>query len=122
VEGCTDVLAARPILYEKFLEYNGQDPWEVVTLTLAIFKVSRGDIRQCMIGGTNIGRDSDTISSQAALLAAGISGSAAIPADLLAFLPQKAVDSYRARSDAMLELICEKSVRSLELASIFTVS
>ena len=120
VEGCPDVLAARPILYEKFLEYNGQDPWEVVTLTMAIFKVSRGDVRQCMIGGTNIGRDSDTISSQTALLAAALSGSAAIPQDLLAFLPQKAIDNFRAKTDAMLDLIGEKSVRSLEIASIFT--
>lgn len=61
VEGYRDVLEVRQILYDRFLSYNGQDPWEVIALTLAIFKVANGDVWQCMVGGTNIGRDSDTI-------------------------------------------------------------
>jgi ADP-ribosylglycohydrolase len=92
VESCTDVLSARKILYDGFLEYNGQDPWEVVAFTLAIFKVSKGDVWQSMIGGTNIGRDSDTISSQAAILSACMQGMKGVPSDLLKLFSSSVIE------------------------------
>ena len=79
VEGQNDVLAARETLYD-FLEYNGQDPWEVIAFTLAIFKVAGGDPWQAALGGTNIGRDSDTIACQAAFLSVCLTGSSGVPA------------------------------------------
>lgn len=108
VEGCQDVLEVRKILYDRFLEYNGQDPWEVVSFTLAIFKVSGGDVWKSMLGGTNIGRDSDTISSQAAILSACIHGMAAVPSELVALFNPSVVEEYKKLALNLVELVRRK--------------
>lgn len=118
VEGCTDVLNARKILYENYLEYNGQDPWEVVTFTLAMFKVAKGDVWQSMIGGTNIGRDSDTISSQAAILSACMHGMKGIPEHLLSLFGSNAMENYQALARDLTFLVRKRCVRSLDTARI----
>lgn len=117
VEGCGDVLAARDILYRDFLEYNGQDPWEVVTLTLAIFKVCGGDVWQAMVGGTNIGRDSDTISSQAALLSAALRGMAGVPQAVLALFSEPVLANYRKMAGELAALVRRKCLRALDDAA-----
>ena len=78
------VLAARPELYEKCMLYHCIDPLEVLGLALAMFKISAGDVRQAAIGGTNIGRDSDTIAGRAAMLAGLHTGSKSVPEDWMA--------------------------------------
>jgi len=64
----TDVLAARKELYEKCLYYHTIDPLELLGLSCAMFKIAKGYVRLAVIGGTNIGRDSDTISGRGAVL------------------------------------------------------
>jgi ADP-ribosylglycohydrolase len=54
------------------------DPLELWGLALAMFKIARGDVRQASIGGTNIGRDSDTIAGRAAMLASALNGTAGV--------------------------------------------
>jgi len=117
VEECSDVLTARELLYASFLEYNGQDPWEVVTFTLAIFKVAKGDVWQCMIGGTNIGRDSDTISNLSATLSACLHGTDSIPEHLLSLFSETALAEYKQLTGNLTKIIQERCKRSLNTAN-----
>jgi ADP-ribosylglycohydrolase len=116
VEGCPDVLAAREILYAGYLEYNGQDPWEVITFTLAIFKVSRGDVWQCMLGGANIGRDSDTIANLSAVLSACLHGTACIPKHLLSLFGEAALTEYQRLAQGLTDAVQSRCERILETA------
>lgn len=74
-----DVFAARKPLYDELLEYAAIDPQEVFALTFGIFAASGGDTEQAMIGGANIGRDSDTISSLNGQLCGAMNGIQSIP-------------------------------------------
>jgi ADP-ribosylglycohydrolase len=74
-----DVFSARKGLYEKCLQYAPIDPQEVLALTFGIFKSSRGDTRMAVIGGANIGRDSDTISSLNGQLCGALNGFRSAP-------------------------------------------
>ena len=74
-----DVLAARAELYDKCLLYHMIDPLELWGFALAMFKIANGDVRQAAIGGTNIGRDADTIAGRAAMLAGTLRGAGAVP-------------------------------------------
>ena len=56
-------------------------PLELWGLSLAMFKIANGEVRQSAIGGTNIGRDSDTIAGRAAMLSGTLRGSANVPAE-----------------------------------------
>lgn len=116
LEGCDDVLKGRAILYEGYLEYNGQDPWEVVTFALGIFKVANGDVWQCMLGGTNIGRDSDTIASLSSTLAACLHGTGSIPKHLLLLFDERALQEYEEIAQHMVELVSSRCKRSLNVA------
>ena len=69
-----DVFAVRKELYEKCLLYHMIDPIELLGFSLAMFQVAQGDVRQAAIGGTNIGRDSDTIAGRGAMLAGALNG------------------------------------------------
>jgi ADP-ribosylglycohydrolase len=82
----TDVLAARAELYEKCLYYHHIDPLELLGLSYAMFMIARGDVRQAAIGGTNIGRDADTISGRAAMLAGTLRGAGSVPDDWVALV------------------------------------
>ncbi|MBC8235047.1 ADP-ribosylglycohydrolase family protein [bacterium] len=115
-EGCPDVLAAREILYAGFLEYNGQDPWEVITFTLAIFKVARGDVWQCMLGGANIGRDSDTIANLSAVLAACLHGTASIPQHLLSLFGETVLEEYQGLAQELTDAVHVRCKRVIETA------
>ena len=74
-----DVYAAREGLYAEMLQYGAIDPQEVFALTFGIFKASRGDTEQAMLGGANIGRDADTISSLNGQLCGALNGVDSIP-------------------------------------------
>lgn len=77
--GCQDVFAAREPLYAEMLQYAAIDPQEVFALTFGIFAASRGDTEQAMLGGANIGRDADTISSLNGQLCGALHGMSAVP-------------------------------------------
>jgi ADP-ribosylglycohydrolase len=81
-----DVFAARKDLYENCLQYAPIDPQEVLALTFGIFKASGGDTRMAVIGGANIGRDSDTISSLNGQLCGAMNGYGSAPESWVAGL------------------------------------
>lgn len=122
VEGFTDVLEVRSTLYRHFLEYNGQDPWEVVTFTLCIFKVADGDVLQCMIGGANIGRDSDTIASLSAVLGACLHGTAGIPEKFLSLFSEENMKEYKYLSRELVRLVKMRCLRSADVAEVLCSS
>ena len=74
-----DVFDAREGLYSEMLQYAAIDPQEVLAMTFGIFAASRGDTEQAIIGGANIGRDADTISSLNGQLCGALGGVDAIP-------------------------------------------
>lgn len=76
---CADVFAAREPLYAEMLQYAAIDPQEVFALTFGIFAASGGDTEQAMLGGANIGRDADTISSLNGQLCGALNGMGAVP-------------------------------------------
>ena len=74
-----DVFAAREPLYAELLQYAAIDPQEVFALTFGIFAASGGDTEQAMLGGANIGRDADTISSLNGQLCGALNGIDSVP-------------------------------------------
>jgi ADP-ribosylglycohydrolase len=109
-----DVLAARAELYEKCLLYHAIDPLELWGFALAMFKVANGDVRQAAIGGTNIGRDSDTISGRAAMLAGTLRGAANVPADWMAMFSPESLERIKRNAGRFVKLITEKKLGRLQ--------
>lgn len=52
---------------------------EVVTKAVCLFRMTRGDLRQTLIGGVNMGRDTDCLTAVAAGLAGALTGGASLP-------------------------------------------
>ncbi len=100
-----DVLAVRPALYERCLLYHMIDPLEVIGFSLAIFQVADGNVREAAIGGTNIGRDSDTISGRAAMLSGLLRGAGNVPAEWVAMFGQAAIDRIDQNANQFASLI-----------------
>lgn len=96
-----DVLEARAELSERCLLYHFIDPMELWGLSLAMFQIARGDVRQAAIGGTNIGRDSDTIAGRAAMLSGTLHGTAGIPKEWLRLFPDTTLRGIRERAQAL---------------------
>jgi ADP-ribosylglycohydrolase len=103
-----DVLAARAELYEKCLFYHPIDPLEVWGLALAMFKIARGDVRQSAVGGTNIGRDSDTIAGRAAMLAGALRGAGNVPQEWVAMFGEPALTRIDRNAAALADLVAGK--------------
>ncbi|MCL2665041.1 MAG: ADP-ribosylglycohydrolase family protein [Defluviitaleaceae bacterium] len=118
VEGIIDVLTARQTIYDSFYAYNGQDPWEVIAYTLAIFKVAGGDVWQAALGGTNIGRDSDTIACQAALLSACMSGMKGVPEYMLSMYTESTLARYKNICRDVVALIRKKCDYAFNIAEM----
>lgn len=78
-----DVFEVREPLYKECLSYGAIDPVEVVALTFAIVQASGGDPRKAIIGGANIGRDSDTISRLGGSICGALRGIDLIPKNWL---------------------------------------
>jgi ADP-ribosylglycohydrolase len=74
----TDVFALRNELTEWFRGWSmcGE---ENVTVALAIFCVTNGDLKSSIIAGVNWGRDTDCIAAMAAGLSGGLSGMGTTP-------------------------------------------
>jgi len=101
----SDVLAARPELYARCLLYHHIDPLEVWGLALAMFKIAKGDVRQAAIGGTNIGRDSDTIAGRAAMLAGIVSGASNVPQEWQQLFRPETLERIHRNSARLADLI-----------------
>jgi len=108
-----DVLAARPELYEKCLFYHMIDPLELWALALAMFKIARGDVRQAAIGGTNIGRDSDTIAGRAAMLSGALNGAAGVPKEWMALFKPEVLARIKNNALRLAEIAGEKRLARL---------
>ena len=100
-----DVFDARADIYGNLLQWHAIDPVEVLTLTLCIFKISGGDVRTSIIGGVNIGRDSDTIANLNGALSGALHGAAAIPKDWVDQVSPDSVDKFRNVAREMSQLI-----------------
>jgi len=109
-----DVLAVRAELYEKCLCYHMIDPLELWGFALAMLKVSRGDVRQAAIGGTNIGRDSDTIAGRAAMLAGTLAGAAGIPAEWIALFKPDVLARIKGNAGLYADLIATKKLPRMQ--------
>jgi hypothetical protein len=116
LEGVSDFKGLRDVLYGNFLEYNGQDPLEVVTFTLGIFKVSGGDALKAMQYGTNLGRDSDTTSCQASLLCSILGGIKSIPPEVMEVIPENRIKIYERTALGYVGLVKEKIRRCRDYA------
>lgn len=101
----TDVLAARKELYEKCLLYHAIDPLELLGFALAMFYIAKGDVRQAAIGGANIGRDSDTISGRAAMLAGSLKGASSIPEEWIALCSSESLERIRQNAKRLAMLV-----------------
>ena len=108
-----DVRAARPELYEKCLLYGCIDPIELLGFSLAMFLIAEGDVRQAAIGGTNIGRDADTIAGRAAMLSGTLYGSAGVPRDWMALFSTDSLERIRANARRLTELVLDKKQATL---------
>jgi ADP-ribosylglycohydrolase len=109
-----DVLAARAELYERCLLYHMIDPLELWGFALAMFRIARGDVRQAAIGGTNIGRDSDTIAGRAAMLAGTLRGAASVPADWVQLFEPEALERIKRNAGRFADLVATKKVTRIK--------
>jgi len=89
-----DVFEIREPLYQNCLQWHPIDPLEVLTLTLAIFSVAKGNTQQAIIGGTNIGRDADTIASLNGALAGALNGIQSVPQEWIDSVSPKSVEAF----------------------------
>jgi len=107
-----DVFAAREGLYAEMLQYAAIDPQEVFALTFGIFAASRGDTEQAMLGGANIGRDSDTISSLNGQLCGALNGIDSVPERWVEGLYRGAgAEAFLKSAEGMTELVLAKLAR-----------
>lgn len=109
----TDVLAARQELYEKCLQYHMIDPLELWGFALAMFKIAKGDVRQAAIGGTNIGRDSDTIAGRAAMLSGALHGASTVPQEWMNLFKPEVLERIKLAAGHFAELIARKNLKRL---------
>ncbi|MCX7705750.1 MAG: ADP-ribosylglycohydrolase family protein [bacterium] len=100
-----DVLKVRKELREKCLFYHPIDPLELLGLALAMFYIAKGDVKQAAIGGTNIGRDSDTIAGRAAMLSGALSGTKSIPQEWLRLFKPEVLEKIRQNCESFVKFV-----------------
>ncbi len=77
----TDWKAARRDIVDRLGQWHAIEPIEVVSITTCLFKMTGGDYVTGVIAGTNMGRDSDTVSNLIGGLCGAMHGIDAIPED-----------------------------------------
>ncbi|MBM4079690.1 MAG: ADP-ribosylglycohydrolase family protein, partial [Planctomycetes bacterium] len=110
----SDVLAVRKELYARCLLYHMIDPLEVLGFSLAMFKVAQGDVRQAAIGGTNIGRDSDTIAGRAAMLSGILRGAGNVPPDWVSLFSADSLARIDRNADRLAHLVASRKLDVLK--------
>jgi len=110
----TDVLAARKELYRKCLFYHMIDPLELWGFALAMFKIAKGDVRQAAIGGTNIGRDADTIAGRAAMLAGILRGAANVPREWVSMFSKESLEKIDRNAKRLADLVVKSKLPVLK--------
>ncbi len=109
-----DVFEVRKPLYENCLFYHPIDPLEVLGLSLAIFKTAKGDVKKSAIGGTNIGRDSDTIAGRAAMLSGVLKGAQNVPSDWLVLFKPESIERIKNNAKKLVNLIVDKKLNRIK--------
>jgi len=109
-----DVLAVREELYEKCLLYNPIDPLELWGFALAIFAIAGGDVRQAAIGGTNIGRDADTIAGRAAMLSGALRGAKSVPEEWKQLFSPESLDRIKRNAFRFVDQVMERRLARLK--------
>lgn len=107
----SDVFEAREELYEKCLYYHMIDPLELLGLTYAMFKIANGDVRISAIGGTNIGRDSDTIAGRGAMLSGALRGAGNVPEEWIRLFKSQSLDRIKTSADRITSLITDNKLQ-----------
>lgn len=110
----TDVLEVRNELYRKCLSYHMIDPLELWGFSLAMFKIAKGDVRQAAIGGTNIGRDSDTIAGRAAMLSGILRGASNVPREWVSMFSKESLDKIDRNADRLADLVVKRKLPILK--------
>jgi ADP-ribosylglycohydrolase len=105
-----DVFAVRGELYENCLYYHAIDPLELLGFSFAMLLISKGDVKTAAIGGTNIGRDSDTIAGRAAMLAGAMSGYSNIPAEWVDMVNKNSLEKIKTNARKTADLIEHKKL------------
>jgi ADP-ribosylglycohydrolase len=103
----TDVMEARADLYKHCLLYHPIDPLELLGLALAMFQISQGHVREAAIGGTNIGRDADTIAGRGAMLAGALRGAGDVPKDWIALFKPQALERIRVSAKRLADFAAQ---------------
>jgi len=75
-----------------------------------MLRVSRGNVRQAAIGGTNIGRDSDTIAGRAAMLAGALQGAGGVPKEWVAMFGADSLARIDRNAARLAALIAKKKL------------
>ena len=110
----SDVFAVRKELYDKCLYYHCIDPLELLGLSFAMLLISKGDVRTAAIGGTNIGRDSDTIAGRGAMLAGTISGYQNIPVEWVEMVNKNSLDKIKTNARKIADLIADQKLPAMK--------
>jgi len=92
VKQVPDMLEVRELYWKRFGGRVPTDSLEVVGESLAMFFLTKGDPKQCMIAGSSLGRDTDCIASISGAIAGAFRGIDAIPRDWVEIC-QKAMDA-----------------------------
>lgn len=114
--GAKDVLDVREPAYAKLLQYHAIDPLEFFCLTFAVFAASRGKLEEAVIGGTNIGRDADSISSLNGVLTGALHGWQDIPQQWRDLVGPRAMAQFRKTSQGMTDLVLSKKLPAMKAA------
>ncbi len=109
-----DVLKARRELREKCLFYHPIDPLELLGLAFAMFYIAGGDVRQAAIGGTNIGRDSDTIAGRAAMLSGALSGAQSIPEEWIKLFKPEVLEKIKRNCELFADSVVSARIGRLK--------
>jgi len=114
--GYGDVFEVREALYNECLGYHAIDPVEVLALTFAMILVSNGDVEKALIGGANLGRDSDTISRLCGSICGALAGIEAVPRGLVERVEKACITEGKATPymDKPLSMVAEELTDAVE--------
>ena len=110
--GHKDIFAARKDL-KKVFQWHPIDPLEVLSLTLAIFKITNANYRECLIAAANLGRDSDTIANLTGSLCGALYGEEVIPEEWVKKIDKKSAQIFHRTAQDFASLM-EKKYKETE--------
>ncbi len=102
-----DIFEVRELFWKRFGGRVPTDSLEVVGESYAMLWITKGDPKQCMIGGASLGRDADCVASIAGALAGAYKGSDAIPEDWVKTCDNAMLDDPHELIDMSIEEMSE---------------